>query len=361
MTEDLYKPLPAWPLVGERAPDFHRPMLDQNAASVSVASPFECLAGCASVMAAAEGPAATHLAARLGATLACNQPCFLVTALSAEQLGPVVEALSPPGTRAKRLVFSDRGPLVGFLLGQGAHSSAVWALDSTGRTLSICTEPDGANGLETCLDALSSENALATRPAPVLLIPNVLEPALCERLIALHGAENTVSGMPRAAGGGTELVTDITAKSRRDHALTDESASRAVMERLRRRVLPEIQRSFQFGVTQMEGFKIVAYHAPGPESPGGWFRPHRDNTAPSVAHRRFALTLNLDDDYEGGGLVLPEFGTTAFRPPAGGALVFSCSHLHEATDVTRGTRHVLLTFLFDDAALASTQAAATRR
>ncbi len=361
MTADLYRPLPAWPLVGERAPDFHRPMLDQTAASVSVASPFECLAGRASVMAAAGGTAAADLAARLGAALSRDQPCFLVTVLPPEQLGPVVEALSPPGTRARRLVFSDHGPLVRFLLGQGAQSAAVWALDPTGRILSACIEPDGTGSLETCLEALPAEPILATMPAPVLLIPKVLEPALCEKLIALHAAENKVSGMPRHAKGKTELVTDIAAKSRRDHALTDEAASRAVMERLRRRVLPEIKRSFQFAVTQMEGFKIVAYHAPGPDSPGGWFRPHRDNTAPGVAHRRFALTLNLDDDYEGGGLVLPEFGPTAFRPPAGGALVFSCSHLHEATDVTRGTRHVLLTFLFDDASLASAQAAATRR
>ena len=327
-------------------------MLDQTAGSVSVASPFECLAGHASVMAAADRTVAVDLAARLGAALAPEQPCFLVTILPPGELGPVLKALSPPGTRAKRLVFSDRGPLVGFLLGEGAQSAAVWALDPTGRILSVCTDLARPDGLETCLNALSAQPVLATTPAPVLLIPNVLEPALCERLIALHAAENKVSGMPRVVNGGTELVTDIAAKSRHDHALTDATASRAVMERLRRRVLPEIRRSFQFAVTQMEGFKIVAYHAPGPGSPGGWFRPHRDNTAPSVAHRRFALTLNLDDDYDGGGLVLPEFGPTAYRPPAGGALVFSCSHLHEATDVTRGTRHVLLTFLFDDAAAA---------
>ena len=360
MAEDAYKPLPAWPLVGERAPDFQRPMLTQDTGLVSVVSPFECIAGHASVMAAADGTAAAALAARLGDVLVPDQPCFLVTNLPPEQLGAVLEALSPPRTRAKRLVFSDRGPLVGFLLGQGAQSAAVWALDPTGRILSVCTDPLGKSGLERCLETLPLEPTLGTMPAPVLLIPDVLEPALCERLVALHAAENKISGMPRVVNGETKLVTDIAAKSRHDHPLTSKAASRAVMERLRRRVLPEIQRSFQFAVTQMEGFKIAAYHAPGPDSPGGWFRPHRDNTAPSVAHRRFALTLNLDDDYEGGGLVLPEFGPTAYRPPAGGALVFSCSHLHEATDVTRGTRHVLLTFLFDDAALARSKAAGTR-
>ena len=36
--------------------------------------------------------------------------------------------------------------------------------------------------------------------------------------------------------------------------------------------------------------------------------------------------------------------------PAGGAVVFSCSLLHEATPVTRGKRYVFLPFLYDDAA-----------
>jgi hypothetical protein len=36
--------------------------------------------------------------------------------------------------------------------------------------------------------------------------------------------------------------------------------------------------------------------------------------------------------------------------PPGGAIVFSCSLLHEATAVTRGTRYAFLPFLYDDAA-----------
>jgi len=338
---------------GERAPDFQRPMLGRLDGAVAVASPFERLAGRPAVMAAAQGTAAAALAARLGAALGPDMPCFLVAGVPAEGLGPLQAALAPPETQAPRLVFAGQGPLIDFLLGNGAMPAAVWALDATGRIRSACTEAATAEALTPWLAGLDPTPAAAGTPAPVLLIPDVLEPALCARLIALHAADNAVSGMPRRVGGRTELVPDLAAKSRRDHALTDEAASRAVMERLRRRVLPEIRRSFHYAVTQMEGFKIVAYHAPGPDSPGGWFRPHRDNTAPGVAHRRFALTLNLDDHYDGGGLVLPEFGPTAHRPPAGGALVFSCAHLHEATEVTRGTRHVLLTFLFGDEALAA--------
>ena len=37
-------------------------------------------------------------------------------------------------------------------------------------------------------------------------------------------------------------------------------------------------------------------------------------------------------------------------PPTGGAVVFSCGLLHEATPVTRGERFAFLPFLYDDAA-----------
>ena len=40
------------------------------------------------------------------------------------------------------------------------------------------------------------------------------------------------------------------------------------------------------------------------------------------------MSVNLNDDYEGGAVRFPEFGGGLYRPPAGGALVFSCSLLH---------------------------------
>src|SRR3546814_4030027 len=82
-----------------------------------------------------------------------------------------------------------------------------------------------------------------------------------------------------------------------------------------------------------------------------YFRPHRDNTTKGTAHRRFAVTLNLNaDEFEGGELRFPEFGPHLYKPPTGGAVVFSCSLLHEAMPVTKGRRYVFLPFLYDDAA-----------
>ena len=54
-------------------------------------------------------------------------------------------------------------------------------------------------------------------------------------------------------------------------------------------------------------------------------------------------------DYEGGDLRFPEFGPRTYRPPTGGAVVFCCSLLHEATPVTKGRRYAVLPFLYDAA------------
>jgi predicted 2-oxoglutarate/Fe(II)-dependent dioxygenase YbiX len=111
-----------------------------------------------------------------------------------------------------------------------------------------------------------------------------------------------------------------------------------------RAVMPEIRKAFAFHATRFEGFKIACYAA----TTGGFFRRHRDNLTPETAHRAFALTLNLNDGYQGGQLRFPEYGNQLYRPEAGGALIFSCSHLHEVVDMTEGRRFVLLSFLYGE-------------
>jgi predicted 2-oxoglutarate/Fe(II)-dependent dioxygenase YbiX len=110
---------------------------------------------------------------------------------------------------------------------------------------------------------------------------------------------------------------------------------------LARRLVPEIKRAFQADIAHLDRILIARY-----DDSGGYFRRHRDDAAPHIAYRQFALTLNLNTgDYEGGDLVFPEFSDDRVSPPAGGAAVFSASLLHEAMPVTRGRRYVLLTFL----------------
>ena len=83
----------------------------------------------------------------------------------------------------------------------------------------------------------------------------------------------------------------------------------------------------------------------------GHFRPHRDNTTSGTAHRRFAVSLFLNSgEYEGGFLRFPEYGPALSSAPLGGAVVFSCSVLREATPVTRGLRYMFLPLLYDEPA-----------
>ncbi len=185
--------------------------------------------------------------------------------------------------------------------------------------------------------------------APVLMLPNVFEPEFCRSLIALYAAQGgSESGFMREVAGKTVLVNDPKHKRRRDCLIQDMNVIEATKSRIMRRIVPEIAKAYQFQVTRIERFIVACYSA----DEEGHFNPHRDNTTKGTAHRRFAVSLNLNDDYDGGELSFPEYGTRRFRPPPGAACVFSCSLLHQASLVTRGLRYVFLPFLYDEAGAA---------
>lgn len=185
-------------------------------------------------------------------------------------------------------------------------------------------------------------------PAPVLVIPRVFEPALCRQLIDHYEAGGaTDSGFMREIGGKTVGIYDYAHKRRADKLIEDEQLRATCMQRIQRRVVPEIARAFQFHATRIERHIVACYNS----ADGAHFRAHRDNTTRGTAHRRFAVSLVLNSgEFEGGQVRFPEFGQQTYSPPAGGAVVFSCSLLHEATRVTSGKRYCYLPFLYDDAA-----------
>ena len=183
--------------------------------------------------------------------------------------------------------------------------------------------------------------------APVLTVPNLLEDGLCRALIDVYDRQGgTASGFMAERDGKTVLVSDSSFKMRSDATIEDPGLRQALAGRINRRLVPAIQRSFQFTATRIERYIVAAYDA---ES-GGYFRPHRDNTTKGTAHRRFAVSINLNDEFDGGDLRFPEFADRTYRAPKGGAVVFSCSLLHEATPMRRGRRYATLPFLYDDAA-----------
>lgn len=193
-----------------------------------------------------------------------------------------------------------------------------------------------------------NDHAGVTLHAPVLIAPRIFEPELCRRLIDYY---DTVGGKPsgfmREINGQTVVAMDPGHKKRSDVTVDDEEIRNHIRARIQRRLAPLIRQSFQFEPSRMERYIVACYDG---ES-GGFFRPHRDNTTKGTAHRRFAVSINLNaEEHEGGDLRFPEFGDRTYRPPTGGAVVFSCSLLHEATPVTAGRRYAFLPFLYDEAA-----------
>ena len=187
--------------------------------------------------------------------------------------------------------------------------------------------------------------AEAEQWAPVLIVPDIVEPALCTELIRGYEASGgEPSGFMREVDGKTVMLLDPAHKQRRDWTIADDRLRRALHARIVRRLCPAVARGLGFRATRIERYIVACY-----EAGAGHFRPHRDNTTKGTAHRRFAVTINLNaGDYEGGDLRFPEFGRRTYRAPTGGAVVFSCSLLHEATPVTRGARYAFLPFLYDE-------------
>jgi predicted 2-oxoglutarate/Fe(II)-dependent dioxygenase YbiX len=190
-----------------------------------------------------------------------------------------------------------------------------------------------------------AEHAGAPLHAPVLIAPRIFEPELCQRLIALHEADGgRFTGVMRDDGDRTVAVMDEL-KKRRDVLVEDAGLQAELRERLERRLFPMIARAFAFSVTRIERYVVSCYDA----ADNAVFHAHRDSTTFGTAHRKFACSINLNAGFEGGDLRFPEYGPKTYRPPPGGAVVFSCALLHEATRLTAGRRYAFLPFFYDEA------------
>jgi predicted 2-oxoglutarate/Fe(II)-dependent dioxygenase YbiX len=240
----------------------------------------------------------------------------------------------------------DRGVHAAYGIDAGSGPS-VLVLDRNVRVSSVhrSCSPDEATGIADAASALAVQVPAepAARHAPVLLVPDALDAGLRDRLVAAwHAADPVATGVETMADGRHVEALDDLRKRRRDHVVTDPELLRTLTQHVGRRVIPEVQKAFAFSATRFEGFKLGCYTA----DDAGFFDAHRDNLSAATAHRRFALSINLADDFEGGELCFPEYGRQLYRPDPGEALVFSGAHLHEVRPVTAGRRFVLLSFLF---------------
>ena len=182
--------------------------------------------------------------------------------------------------------------------------------------------------------------------APALIVPRVFDFELCDVLMRFYdemGGRD--SGFLLDIDGKTATVIDHRRKRRSDLAVAHPQLRDAVRNRVVRRLLPAIDMYFQFQATRMDRYLVACYDS----ETGGHFDRHRDNVNAGAQHRRFAVSINLNKDYDGCDLVFPEFGRRLYRAPHGGAIVFSCGALHQVAPVTRGRRYAFLAFLYNEA------------
>ncbi|MBV8392698.1 MAG: 2OG-Fe(II) oxygenase [Alphaproteobacteria bacterium] len=257
---------------------------------------------------------------------------------ASETLLHVVTTTAPAAAGATSWLIDAKGELAKVFAGREPLAIAV---DSGGRVAAVMPMPAPADvaALAERMFAASSP-AIVEAKAPVLLIDRVADEALCRALIDYWSGHAKIANSIDAAGGNV-VAADL--KRRQDVQVDDPVLFARLQNALMRRVAPLIAQAFHTPIAVMEAPLIGCYDT----ASGGWFRRHRDNTTPMTANRQYAVSLNLNggDEYDGGEVRFAEFGRELYRPAKGGALVFSCSLLHEVVPVTRGRRIGLFTFL----------------
>jgi peroxiredoxin len=269
---------------------------------------------------------------------------------------------APPVDAAPYIAMS--GPAISFVADYDGAISRQFGAASMPRT--VVLDPmlraiadiawDHANGhaaaVRAVLQSLPAVDDSAGVPltAPALIVPRVFDFELCDFLTKVYdklGGQD--SGFLYDSDGATSTLIDYRLKRRNDLSILVPDLRDRIRDQIVRRLVPAMATFFQFSPTRMDRYIVACYDS----AVGGHFHRHRDNVNIGAQHRRFAVTVNLNKDYEGCDLVFPEFGRRTYRAPMGGAIVFSCGALHQVTPVTGGKRYAFLAFMYgeSDAAL----------
>ncbi|NKB55920.1 MAG: hypothetical protein GKS00_06255 [Alphaproteobacteria bacterium] len=245
------------------------------------------------------------------------------------------------------ILLEDAGCTVsnGYLDSAGLTAPTMFVLDPNQRIVSIADDTATfADTAKTTFERLApcGPPALVAMQAPVLFIPDVLDDADCKRLTDAWRSGDKRKNVVNVASGEETSKAGRAEVKRRSDVIIEGALERHLLITLMPRIAPEIERVYSFDKEWgFEKFRIGCYEA----EDAGFFRPHRDNPSDALSHRHFAISTNLNDEYEGGYLRFPEYGANHYAPPKGGALIFSCGLLHEVVPVTAGHRFTLLTFV----------------
>jgi len=166
---------------------------------------------------------------------------------------------------------------------------------------------------------------------PILVVPDAITPELAQQLIEYF--EKNIN---------TAHIDKRTTKSR-THMHPNSKLSDILDDKLSKSLFPEIYKVFYHDIKYRENWKICCYRG---EDEGN-FHAHRDTIYP-YQHRRYAMSLLLNDDYEGGGIVFPEYSDEIITAPKYSAIIFPGTLYHEVKKINKGTRYVIISFLFTE-------------
>lgn len=167
-------------------------------------------------------------------------------------------------------------------------------------------------------------NDLTTRTAPpVLTHLRIFEEMLCEALIDEH-TKNSVS---------LESNRNITIAPIVYNPLRE-----AVLERLERRVMPELVKFSNCYPSRIQNLMIIRRKA----GKGDVVSGRINSQLMQGMQPLFAVWIPLDDEVKlGGGVIFPEYSDSAVNPPVGSALVYSTSMLRKVAEVTEASRYYM--------------------
>ncbi|MDX1401413.1 MAG: redoxin domain-containing protein, partial [Kiloniellales bacterium] len=140
---------------------------------------------------------------------------------------------------------------------------------------------------------LDSPQQLAS-PAPVLIVPRALDLGTCRELIALWERDHHEGGFST----GRLNTYDPSLKRTLEHVIEDPKLRQRLNKLLARRIAPELAKVFNFRQSFRFDLPVVMSYLPDRQD---FFGLHRDDLRPQMK-RIFAMSLNLNDAFEGGEL-----------------------------------------------------------
>ena len=183
---------------------------------------------------------------------------------------------------------------------------------------------------------------LSSHP-PILIVPLALSARDCDFLVQRWHRLDQQHGATGHSEVDPKCVAFLREYGRVNQYLIEEpSLLKALDAKLARRLMPEIGKAFDTRAPQREAWALSCYDV----ADGGMLGPHRDCASEETRHRRFTISVALNDTYQGGALRFREYGEQTYNLPVGAATVFSAALLHEVLPITAGQRLALVTHLY---------------